>query len=350
MMDRAGHRRAVHEALALAEAIGNTELAAEALAMMAVLRMGAGDADGACESLRAARARAPHHFAGTIANGGHVLYLRGHLDEALEHCRTYEAPMRRAGDQVNQVAFMSSYAMVLAARGRHGEAWQMLQEARAVTDRHRLAFGARVAVCAAGILADLGDLDGAATGAEEARQLARERGFVPSQISAAIDLGFIAVRRGNALQARGHLEEATAHMAAVKGPHEFIFGERLAVARAEVALAAGDAAQALSLADLAIEQTAKRPKYRGLALQARALALSRLGRTGEALVAQRQAVEIARRLDDPALMLRLLTTLLSLDRSEALAAEAHAVAARIDSALPDGPLRDRFRASRRATT
>jgi hypothetical protein len=348
MMDRAGHRRAVHEALGAGRGHRQHGAGRRGAGHDGRAADGAGDADGACESLRAARAR-------------RRITLPAASPTAGTSC-TSAAIWTKRWSTAGPTKLLCGAPAIRSTRSRSCRATRWCWPPGAATPRrgrccrrHRdrptpAGLRGKGGGLRGGILADLGDLDGAATGAEEARQLARERGFVPSQISAAIDLAFIAVRRGNVEQARGHLEEATLHMAAVKGPHEFIFGERLAVARAEVALAAGDAAQALSLADQATLQTAKPPKYRGLALQARALALWRLGRRGEAVVAQRHAVEIARRLDDPALMLRLLTTLLSLDSSDALTAEARAVAERIDAALPDGPLRDRFRASRRART
>ena len=67
-----------------------------------------------------------------------------------------------------------------------------------------------------------------------------------------------------------------------------------------------------------------------------------LGRHAEALGHLRAAVALARKLDDPALLLRLAGPLLDLDGDDALAAEARAAVDRITRALPDAELRRRF--------
>jgi hypothetical protein len=51
---------------------------------------------------------------------------------------------------------------------------------------------------------------------------------------------------------------------------------------------------------------------------------------------------VARRIDDPALVLRVLAAFLRIDGTDALAAEAHVTVARITLALPDSLLRRRF--------
>ena len=67
-----------------------------------------------------------------------------------------------------------------------------------------------------------------------------------------------------------------------------------------------------------------------------------LGRHAEALGNLRAAVGLARRLDDPALFLRLAGPLLDLAGDDALAAEARTAVDRITWALPDATLRRRF--------
>ena len=67
-----------------------------------------------------------------------------------------------------------------------------------------------------------------------------------------------------------------------------------------------------------------------------------LGLPAEALGHLRAAVALVRKLDDPALLLRLAGPLLDLDGDDALAAEARAAVDRITRALPDAELRRRF--------
>ena len=67
-----------------------------------------------------------------------------------------------------------------------------------------------------------------------------------------------------------------------------------------------------------------------------------LGLPAEALGHLRAAVALVRKLDDPALLLRLAGPLLDLDGDDALAAEARAAVERITRALPDAELRRRF--------
>jgi len=77
-------------------------------------------------------------------------------------------------------------------------------------------------------------------------------------------------------------------------------------------------------------------------LWTRARALERLGRKHEAIIDLRQAVELARRLKDPAMFLRVATILLQMDGDDALLQEARSTASRDLAALPDGQLRERF--------
>jgi hypothetical protein len=94
---------------------------------------------------------------------------------------------------------------------------------------------------------------------------------------------------------------------------------------------------------LAESQTSGRVKYQGLALWARGRALQALGRTGEAIPSFRQAVELARRIDNPAMFLQSAATLLAVDGDDGLLTEARSTASRIIEALPDEQARNRFR-------
>jgi len=109
-------------------------------------------------------------------------------------------------------------------------------------------------------------------------------------------------------------------------------------------LARGDWHEAIQKAEDAIQQSrAKhRAKYELLGLWTHARALDNLGRRHEAIALLRSALEKARPLGDPAMVLRLAEALLAIDGTEALAAEAGAAVHRIVAELPEGPMRQCF--------
>jgi tetratricopeptide (TPR) repeat protein len=196
----------------------------------------------------------------------------------------------------------------------------------------------------AGYHLDLFDFDHHEALAQEARELARSSNFPPPAASAGIDLLLNYARRGEVGRAEALLDEVAAAVEKASGFHGWLWRLRLAQARAEIALARGAWEDALLWADRAIGQasTRERPKYRAAGLGARAQALVALGQHAEALGNLRAAVGLARRLDDPALFLRLVGQLLDLDGDDALAAEARAAVDRITQTLPNVELRRRF--------
>jgi hypothetical protein len=175
-------------------------------------------------------------------------------------------------------------------------------------------------------------------------ELARSTNFLPTLTSASIDLLLNLARRGEVGRALA-LERDVATMAE-KGRswHGWLWSLRLAQARAEIALARGSAHDTLQFADSAVQQArGRRPKYEVLGLVTRASALSSLDRTREAIVDLQTAMRVARRMEDPALVLRSAAALLALDGSDSLAKEASASAQRIFERLPDDTMRGRFR-------
>src|SRR5206468_3148307 len=118
-------------------------------------------------------------------------------------------------------------------------------------------------------------------------------------------------------------------------------------ARAELALARGDRNTTIEEATTAIEQARAlgRPKYEALAHIARAHALGGLDRMPEAIADANRAGAVARRTDDPALLLQALDVLLMLEGNDETLAEARALIGRIVSALPEDTMRHRFQES-----
>jgi tetratricopeptide (TPR) repeat protein len=203
---------------------------------------------------------------------------------------------------------------------------------------------ARALACSAGFRLDLFDFAGAEARSQEARELARSLGFTPPVVSAGIDLLLNYARRGDVGQTELLLEEVAAGAAQAAGFHGWLWALRLAEARAEIALARGKTAEALRWADEAIDQCRARGrmKYEVLGLVTRGKALSAAGRANEAIADFRRALALARPVGDPALLLRVIGCLLTLDGDDGLAAEGAATVGRIVEALPDDDERRRF--------
>lgn len=153
-------------------------------------------------------------------------------------------------------------------------------------------------------------------------------------------------RTGNPGPAEALLVD-TATAATTHPWHRGLWAVRLSLARAELALARGDRYRAIEEATTAGEQgrAIGRPKYQVLALIARARALGGLQRTPEALVDARRAMALARRTEDPALLLQALDVFLLLEGNDESLAEARALVDRITGALPDETMRRRFHES-----
>src|SRR5690606_15473253 len=86
-----------------------------------------------------------------------------------------------------------------------------------------------------------------------------------------IDLIVLSAREGDLETARSVGQTVQERIEREQGRHGFLWRMRLAEARAEVALAAGDYEAALNLADDALAQSRQvtRPKYQTLSLQVR---------------------------------------------------------------------------------
>jgi tetratricopeptide (TPR) repeat protein len=156
-------------------------------------------------------------------------------------------------------------------------------------------------------------------------------------ISAGLDLMVNFARRHEVGRAEALIDEIAEIAQKTTGWHGWLWKIRLSEARAEIALARGDFADALQWSRVAIEESRQRGrvKYEVVGLGTRAAALHGLGRTREAIRDLQTAVPLARRVGDPAQFLRAASGLLALDGDDALASEASAATARIARALPD---------------
>src|SRR5262249_42667277 len=89
-------------------------------------------------------------------------------------------------------------------------------------------------------------------------------------------------------------------------------------------------------------QTKLRPKYEALGRWTRARTLTGLGRKIEAISDLLNALNIARRIGDPALFVRIATTLLDLEGTDELLLETRTTAQRIAAEIPTSETRLRF--------
>src|SRR5439155_3406123 len=231
--------------------------------------------------------------------------------------------------------------LALAGSGRYGEAISIFDEARRFGQEYGIwPLLARSISMSAGMHLDLFDYAENERISEEARELARSY-FAPTVVSAGIDLLLSFARRGEVRRAEERVNEVEVALENAAGWHGWLWKLRLAEARAEIALARGEWEAALHWAGETIEQTRAigRVKYEVIALGTRAQALAGLGRDKDGTVDLMAALKLARRVSDPALLLRVSSLLLGIDGDDALAAEARATVERISAALPDGAMR-----------
>jgi hypothetical protein len=170
----------------------------------------------------------------------------------------------------------------------------------------------------------------------EAREIAYQAAFVPSQASAGIDLLMSFARQGNPGRAEPLLREVEEAVVKSRGWHEWMFRMRLEQARAELALARGNWSKAITFATSAMTQSqaVRRGKYEASALAVRAQALQACGKTREAMVDANAAWEKARHVGDPALQVRVLAPLMPVIGDDKLLDQLRATAGKILAALP----------------
>lgn len=352
LLDVASVRRWANEALALAGALGRGDLEIIASGWLAAAVGADGDVTACVAQYERALARgdalgvappAPLYPYFALS-----LYWLGRLEEATRRGDEGVRAAREANHTTAAMFSLPHLGVALAGQGRYDEALGVFEEARRLGRQYGIdTLLARAIAFSAGFHLDLWDFAGNEALAEEARELARSLGFAPPAVSAGIDLLLNFARRQDVGRAEGLIGEVAATVEQVAGWHGWVWGLRLAEARAETALARGDWAAALRWAGDAIERSRarRRLKYEVLGRGTRAQALLALGRTTEAIADLRKAVTLARSVGDPALFLRPAAGLLAVDGNDALAAETGAAVRRIAGALPDGDLRRRFEAA-----
>jgi DNA-binding winged helix-turn-helix (wHTH) protein/tetratricopeptide (TPR) repeat protein len=333
------------EALALAEQVQRSDLAANAIAWLARARSASGDLRGSIETDSTAIARAGGARTFAHAMQPLSLYLASRTTEGIAVGLRAAEMARTSHDTAFTMNSLSHLGLNLGSAGRYAEAATVFDEVRQFGRKYGvLPLLARATSMSVGFHLSVFDFQGAEALALEARDLGRSAGFAPSVVSAGIDLLLALARRRDLAPAETLLAETVAAVATTPGWHEWLWRLRLCQVRAELALVRGAYAEAVEEASEGIRQsqTRGRPKYETLGLIARAQALHGLGRSHDAIAGARDAVSVARGTADPALLLLALDALLYLDGDDASSAEARALDAQISFALPDQTMRQRF--------
>jgi len=337
LLDVAALRPLVTEALSLAEQVARKDLAAEALGWLGRAAQADGNLEAAMEVDRRALAMPGACMTGALVYSPLTLYLAGELPSALKLSRKILDESRSSGESGALIYALTHCGLALAATGQYSEAAATFDEAREFA-RSCGAFPlvARATAMSAGWCLDVFDFAKAEALQCEAREIAYEAAFVPSQASAGIDLLMCFARQGNPGRAESLLQEVEDAVLHARGWHEWMFRMRLEQAQAELALARGDWSTAVTRATSARKQSqaAGRGKYEAAALAVRAQALQACGKKREALADAKAAWEKARQVGDPALQVRVLAPLLPLMGDDKLLHQLRAIVGKVVAALP----------------
>jgi tetratricopeptide (TPR) repeat protein len=311
---------------------------------MASASVSDGDVPTAIRMDREAIARAGGIRSFGLARTPLTLYWAGLTDEAIRHGLQAVETARASEDAPFLMYALQHLGLSLSGAGRFDEALRVFDEARAFGTRcGALPLLARATSMSVAPLLSLGDLEGAMARAFEARELAYRVAFEPPLVSAGIDLLMIFARQDDPGRGETLLDEITQAVQKASGWHAWKWNIRLSQARAELACARGAWDEAVQAATYVIDQSRcrHRPKYEALGLLTRARAAHRLG-ARSAVTDARAAVDAARRLADPAVLLDCLISLIEIKGTDALLAEARRTAQNIVRAVSDEELRSGF--------
>ena len=344
LMDVPALRKFAGEAQVLAERAGRDDLWADAQAWLASAMVSDGDIPAAIQMDHEALARAGGIRSFGLARAPLTLYWAGLADEAIHHGLQAVETARTAEDPSFLLYALQHLGLSLSGAGRFDEALLVFDEARAFGRRcGALPLLARATSMSVAPLLSLGDLKGAMAGAFEARELAHRVAFEPPLVSAGIDLLMIFARQQDPGRAEALLDETAQAVQKASGWHAWKWDMRLSQARAELAVARDAWGEAVEAATHVIDQSRSRhrPKYEALALITRARAARRLG-ARSAPEDARAAVDVGRRLADPAVLLDCLIVLLELEGTDDLLEETRRTVQKIVRAVSDERLRSTF--------
>jgi tetratricopeptide (TPR) repeat protein len=331
LVDAAGVHEYASRAADVAHEIGDVELEARSLAVLAEAAGMDGDpAQGVDIAARADGAWPPDRRDGdhayTVAQAGLMQYWRGELADALALSqRGYELGTE-ASNVVATINGAAHTGLALTGLGRHEEAIGWLERAVALGAdwEPQPRFGARAVNILAGTLREVGDLVGARELSERALEMTTKAAFPGGQVSARIDLLMLDILGGDLGRAERALPELMEAAEGTRGWHEWLWTVRLMEARAAIALAAGRWEDAVRTAEEAIARGARhgRAKYVCLSRTLHGRALAALGRAEDAATSLRTAVAEGETLGHPPTLWPALSALA--DTLEAAGAEAEA--------------------------
>jgi tetratricopeptide (TPR) repeat protein len=347
LMDIPALRSSAVEAELLSDRIGRKDLWADARAWIASAAIAEGDVLGGIEMDRQTLARAGGIRSFGLARIPLTLYWAGRITEAVGHGAQAVERAREAGDPAFLLYALQHFGISLSGAGRYDEALRAFDEAcKFGRQCGALPLLARAMSMSVAPLLSLGDFDGAARRAMEARELAHRVAFQPPLVSAGIDLLLICARSHEPGRAEPLLVEVERAVQQASGWHAWKWRMRLSQARAELASEKSDWMDAIEFASSVIEQSASRSrlKYQALGLAARARARGQLGMR-RAVADAWAAVNVARRLSDPAVLLESLSVLLEQDGNSELFAEWQRTAQSILGTLTNESLRRTFMAA-----
>jgi class 3 adenylate cyclase len=343
LADAQGAQRHGEEAAALAEALGDEELLTRSRSFLAPVLGMLGKPGQGIESAEETLAAWPKDAPTLEGDRAWVLtelslacYWTGRYERSVETARV----ARRVGTESHRIEGVvgggSHLGMALAGLGRHEEAFRVFEETNRVARDVEMVprLTGRLLNMWAGALAETGDVPGARRLNEEALELGRRASFPASQVSARIDLLFYDLLAGEVGRAEAAWGDLWRAAEATKGWHQWLWTGRLAIARAQIALATRGAAAAAEEATKAIAHAegVGHLKYQAAARRLLAEALLGLRRPAEGLAEARRAVALAGRLGHPPSTWRAEETLARAflaagDEAQARATRARAAAA-----------------------
>jgi class 3 adenylate cyclase/tetratricopeptide (TPR) repeat protein len=317
-MDAEGATRMSQEAFDLAQSLSIEEFLGPALALQSLASSMDGNMDTSLElgvralakwtpgTRRAERALCLDQ----MATGW---YWTGEYERALEYGEQAISFAEEIKSSDSLLRTGSVHALTLTGMGRHEEALPRFEEVIARGREFGLVprMTARALNMSSELYRDLFQLDEATLRNQEAAELGAAAGFANAVLQSGIDQLFTDLARGEVGRAEARWPELWDRTQNTKGTHQWLMAGRLAKARAEIALAKGEYAEAARLAQEAIDQSreVRRAKYELAARVVLGQALMALGQPQRGIDELHTALRGIRRLGHPPTLWRAWWTL-----------------------------------------
>jgi class 3 adenylate cyclase/tetratricopeptide (TPR) repeat protein len=317
-MDAEAATRMSQEAFDLAQSLSIEEFIGPALALQSLASSMAGNMNTAFELGERALAQ----WVPGTRRGERALcldqmatdrYWTGEYERALEYG---EQAISFAEEIKSSDALLRTgpvHALTLTGMGRHEEAHLRFEALIARGHEFELVprMTARALNMSSALYRDLFQLDEATRRNQEAAELGAAAGFANAVLQSGIDQLFTDLARGEVGRAEARWPELWERTQDTKGTHQWLMAGRLAEAKAEIALAKGDHAEAARLAQEAIDRSreVQRAKYELAARLVLGRALMALGQPERGIDELRTALDGIRRLGHPPTLWRAWWTL-----------------------------------------